>query len=119
MLQACVAKFVRFHTQIEALNESGKTPEDVFQDALELYQAIQKKPFAFQGAWKLLRDSPKFTSLNKKKTPQLGPIKVYETSSSSNTGDSEASATSRPERSKKVKEVNFTHSFKYSALTTF
>ena len=55
-----VSKFSGLYCKVKALNESGKTDEDIVEDAVKLYAESQGSPFTFLGCWRVLSKMPKF-----------------------------------------------------------
>ena len=73
-LKASIAKFVGCYEQIKALDESGRTDDDVIVDALQLFEQKVGRPFVHKHCWLLLRDHPRFGAIfrsvaSKRKAP--------------------------------------------------
>jgi hypothetical protein len=64
-LKASIAKFVGCYEQIKALDESGRTDDDIIIDALQLFEQKVGRPFAHKHCWLLLRDHPRFSAIFK------------------------------------------------------
>lgn len=66
------AKFTGCISTIWALNRSGKTENDNFDDAKALFveQNKTKKAFIFESCWRILKESPKWASPTEKKKKQ-------------------------------------------------
>jgi hypothetical protein len=75
-LQTQVNKFAACFIQVSTNPPSGTTLDDLIKMALELYSAkFNGKSFQYLGAWKVLKDSPKFCSTPSKKR-SLSPGKL-------------------------------------------
>ena len=73
-LKASITKFVGCYEQIKALDESGRTDDDIIVDALQLFEQKVGRPFAHKHCWLLLRDHPRFAAIfrsvgSKRKAP--------------------------------------------------
>jgi hypothetical protein len=62
-LKASIAKFVGCYEHIKALDESGRTDDDIIFDALQLFEQKVGRPFAHKHCWLLLRDHPRFAAI--------------------------------------------------------
>jgi hypothetical protein len=51
------------YEQIKALDESGRTDDDIILDALQLFEQKVGRPFAHKHCWLLLRDHPRFAAI--------------------------------------------------------
>ncbi|EEY67379.1 uncharacterized protein PITG_04397 [Phytophthora infestans T30-4] len=67
-----VSRLVGCLVVVVGQNESGKTEEDRFEDALKLYEARQGEEFSFAAAYEVLKDKPKWTASVNKKRPADG-----------------------------------------------
>ena len=77
-LKVSIAKFVGCYEQIKALDESGRTEDDIILDALKLFEQKVGRPFAHKHCWLLLRDHPRFAAIFrvsglKRKSPSQSP----------------------------------------------
>ena len=54
--------FNSIHQKIAALWESGNGDAEIMANAREQYKLRYRKPFNYEGAWRVLRESPKFFS---------------------------------------------------------
>ena len=73
-LKASIAKFVGCYDQINALDKSGRTEDDIILDALKLFEQKVGRPFTHKHCWLLLRDHPRFAAIftvpgSKRKAP--------------------------------------------------
>jgi hypothetical protein len=57
-----VAKFIGVHKQVSSCRESGSSPDDVLQNALELYKVKHPKQhsFVFLHCWLILKEVPRW-----------------------------------------------------------
>ena len=62
-LKASIAKFVGCYEQIKALDENGRTDDDIILDALQLFEQKVGRPFAHKHCWLLLRDHSRFAAI--------------------------------------------------------
>lgn len=68
-LQRCVQKFCGYLQRVEDLHRSGTTPTDTRAEALQMYLAIEKEVFLYEGAWIILKSCPKWSSKPPTPTP--------------------------------------------------
>lgn len=59
-----VSQFTGCIAQIKARNESGKSNQDLIEDAMLLFQELSpnKQRFSFFSCWSVLKDCPKFSN---------------------------------------------------------
>lgn len=65
-----IAKFSGCYASVMRLNQSGKSNEDKFEDAVSLFKEENKGTnFKYRAIWEVLKDTPKFSpGLTKKRS---------------------------------------------------
>jgi hypothetical protein len=71
-----VSKFSSCYKTICDLNESGKTDDDKFDDALKLFLKNEREEFEFEQCWSVLKNLPKFNPFTGSSAKKRLPAKV-------------------------------------------
>ena len=58
-----MAKFTGCYWTIKDLDESGKSEDDIVQDAMNLYKQKCGKAFVLKHCWLLLKSYPRFAAI--------------------------------------------------------
>ena len=62
-----VSKFCGYFTTLDFSRESGKTEDDIYLDALGMYNQLTNTEFKYTGCWNVLKYSPKWAQMSGRK----------------------------------------------------
>lgn len=103
-----VAKFSGCVSRVKGRNESGKSEDDLTNDAGTLYQETHGSRFEFLSCWMILKSCPKFTAFG---------LPAHQKRGQKSSSEEQEESSLRPEGRDKAKKARLQHTAPVSTST--